>query len=438
MKNLMTAVRRTIITMVMITLICGGNLLGEVNAESATPAAKTATDNATVYYISNGDLYRVKTDGSVSEKIQDNFDGYKVKQAGNYLYYFYDENSTTLLRKSLADTSLIPSKFGGDKEILYFETVGNYIYFMDEDGRIYRASGDAASYTEATMITDMADTDFPNFSIVNGKVYYNALKNGRTTWVASKAVDGSGNVQWVASGAVESSYFVQTYNSNLYMMVNTKPEETQYSTNCIVLYQLPIKGGTAKAINAKAPLDVNAVYSGSWVNDSYMFNKDIRLGSDREYDYTLGKGHIITKTGKTYQLNKTGIYEIVSFGANKFAYVDSKGKAYVSTVANNKVTSTKAIARTNVGYIRNLMNGSKVKSTVLFASSGTYVLNSDLSTKKLTGVEWDYSTYEDGVSGIFYSNAADNFRLYRMSDDGKTSTKLTDEEITRVVLITKP
>ncbi|MNP09972.1 hypothetical protein D3C76_1021020 [compost metagenome] len=221
-------------------------------------------------------------------------------------------------------------------------------------------------------------------------------------------------------------------------MVNTKPEETKYSTDCVVLYYLPISGGAAKAVNAKAPLDVNAVYSGSWINDGYVYNKGIRLDSNKEYDYTLGKGHVITKGGKTFQLNKTSVYEIVNLGTNKLAYVDAYGKAYVSTIANNKVTSTQAIQRTNVSHIRNLMDNGKTKATIMFAGSGTYTLHNDLSTKKLEGVGWDNSTYEEGISGIFYANPADNDRLYRISEDGKTNVKLSDVKVSSVLLVTKP
>ncbi|MBA9085790.1 hypothetical protein FHR92_002257 [Fontibacillus solani] len=432
-------VQKFIFTLAIFALIFGGSIPEKAAAETAATAASS---NAVVYYLSDDDsLYRVKTDGSPSEKMQDSFEGYKVRKAGNYMYYYFDDENTsitTLQRISLSAPLTAPSNFGGDKEILYYDTSGNYVYYMNEDGNIYRALGDASSNAEAKLIADHANTEFPNFSIINGRIYYNALKDGYTTWAASKAADGSGNVQWIASGAVEGSFFVHTYNSTLYLMVNTNPAETQYSTDCVVLYYLPINGGTAKAVNAKAPLDVNAVYSGSWINDGYVYNKGIRLNSEKEYDYTLGKGHIITKSGTTFPLNKTGVYDIVNSGTNKLAYVDAYGKAHVSTIANNKVTSTKTIQRTNVSRIINLMNNGKVKSTILFAGSGTYVLNNDLSTKKLEGIEWDNSTYEEGIPGIFYANSADNYRLYRMNDDGKTSVKLTDDKVSSVLLITKP
>lgn len=436
MKNTKHAVQKFIFTLAIFALIFGGSVPGEAAAEAAT-----SSNNAIVYYLSDGNLYRLKADGTPAEKMQDSFEGYKARKAGNYMYYYLDDEEnymTTLQRISLTDPLAAPSNLSENKEVLYYDTSGNYVYYMNEDGNIYRILGDASSSSEAKLIAENADIDFPNFSIVNGRIYYNALKNGYTTWVASKAADGSGNVQWIASGAVEGAYFVHTYNSTLYMMVNTNPEETKYSTDCVVMYYLPINGGTAKAVNAKAPLDVNAVYSGSWINDGYVYNKGIRLDAEKEYDYTLGKGHVIMKSGKTFQLNKTGVYEVVNFGANKLAYVDSYGKAYVSTIANNKVTSTQTIQRTNVSHIINLTNNGKVKATIMFATSGTYALNNDLSTNKLTGIEWDNCTYEEGISGVFYSNPADSDRLYRMSEDGKNNVKLTDVPVSNVLLITKP
>lgn len=222
-------------------------------------------------------------------------------------------------------------------------------------------------------------------------------------------------------------------------MINTKPEETQFSVDCMVLYTVPKKGGTAKAVNAKAALDTNSVYSGSWAgNDSYLFNKGIRLGSDGDFNYANSTAQLIKKDGKTLQLNKTGIFEIAEISANKYAYVDSKGKAYVSTVANNKVASTKALPLSDVGYVRNMIKDGKVQSTVLFAQSGAYVLNpKDLTLKKMVGVEWDLCQYEENIDGIFFINAGDNSRLYMMTVDGKKATKLADEKISRIVLITK-
>ncbi|MDT3426398.1 hypothetical protein J2Z22_001924 [Paenibacillus forsythiae] len=426
--------RKSLFTLLVFVLALTGVTVGRAKAEGAVAAP---SDDAYVYYVSNGDLYRVRTDGSPAQKIRDNFDGVELKPAGNYLYYMFDAESTTLLRLSLTDAQAKISNFGGNKRILHYITEGDLIYYMDDKGGIYRASANAERSTDGTLIADMADTNFPRFTVVGGRVYYNALKNGRTTWVASKAANGSGSVQWIASGAFPDDYFAHTYNNTLYLMVDTKPAETTYSLNSMVLYTLPASGGTAKAINAKAPLDANSVMSGSWANDYYLFNKGIRLDSNGDYDYSKGKGVLMDKTGKFITLNQIGVNEIASLGANKFAYVDGKGRAYVSTIANGKVTSAKKIPLTNVGYIRNLMSGGKVRSTVLFAESGGYVLNSNLTVTKMVGVEWDLCVYKADIAGIFYVNAGDNGRLYRMSEDGKTKVKLSDEKVSRIVLISK-
>lgn len=68
---------------------------------------------------------------------------------------------------------------------------------------------------EGTLFTDMIDVEFPAFTVVEDRIYYNALRNGRTTWVASKNADGTGAVQWIAAGALESSYFARMDGSSL-------------------------------------------------------------------------------------------------------------------------------------------------------------------------------------------------------------------------------
>ncbi len=430
MKSMYVSMKRTVFALLVFTFVFASVSTGSVQAAPA--------NDAIVYYVSNGDLYSVKTDGGPSVKVRDNFDGVEIKPAGDYMYYMYDDKATVLLRFSPSDPKAILGNFSANMSIVHYEVVGDIIYFMNDKGAIYRASANAKSSSEGTLVVDMADTKYPIFRVEGGRVYYNALKDGRKTWVASKNADGSGERQWIAAGAFDTSYLVRATKTTLSIMVNTEPEETEYSTNCMVLYTLPINGGAAKAVNAKSPLEANAVYSGSWTNDYYLYNKDIRLDSDGEYDYSKGKGFLLQKDGKSIQLHKIGVNEIVDFGVKKLAFVDGSGKANVSTIANSKVTSTKAIALSNVGYVRNLLNNNIVKSTVLFGETGAYTLNADLSIKKMVGVEWDLCMYKENIDGIFYVNAGDNSRLYRMNQDGQTSVKLADEKVSRIVLITKP
>ncbi|MFC4307108.1 DUF5050 domain-containing protein [Cohnella boryungensis] len=426
--------KRTILAIALFALAWSIIGTGSARAEGAASNEEVAV----IYYVSDGDLYRVKTDGSPAQRLRQNFDGVELKPAGDFMYYLFSEKSTTLLRLSLTDDQAKARDYGGDKRVISFETYGDMVYFMDDYGRLYRAASTVEKGADATLVADMIDVDFPAFTVVEDRIYYNALRNGRTTWVASKAADGSGAVQWIAAGALDSAYFAKTDSTSLNLMINTKPQEQQYSTDCMVLYTLPKKGGTAKAVNAKAPLDANAVYSGSWAgSDAYMYNKDIRLDGSGDYNYAKSKGHLLTKAGKTIELSKSGIYEIANLGANKYAYVGANGKAYVGTLANGKVKTTKALSLNGVGYVRNMMSKGKVKSTVLFGNTGAYVLNPDLTLKKMVGVEWDLCVYEDDIDGIFYVNAGDNGRLYRMTADGKSSTKLTDEKVSRIVLITK-
>lgn len=406
------------------------------SASTQTEVASITSNTAFVYYVSNGSLYRVKSDGTKAQKLLSSFTGVELTPVENYLYYMYDERSTTLLRIPMDGSAKIASRFQSD--VVYYAADGGYIYYMNDKGAIYRAPGNAKNASEAKLITDMADVNYPQFSIVDGRVYYNALKSGCTTWVASKAADGSGQVQWVAEGAIPSSWYVHTDNSSIYLMVNTKPEETRYSLDCMVLYSLPRKGGEAKAINPKAPIDTNAVNSGWWVNGYFIYNNGIELGSEDEYDYKKGQGFAIDINGNAIQLHNTGIHEAANVGTNKLVFVDADGKAFVSTINGSKVESKKELPISDAWYVRNLVTDGKVTATMLFANSGTYMLQSDLSLKKIVGVEWDLCIYRDDVPGFFFVNAGDNGRLYHMSSNGETSTKLCDEKVNRIVLISKP
>lgn len=432
MVNISKLVKRTLCTVLTCMLISGGSTFVKA---AETNTAKSG--ESYVYYVSNSILYRTMSDGTKNQKLLKNFQGVKLTPAGNYLYYMYDDKSTTLLRIPMDGSANIASRFQSD--VVYFVADGDFLYYMNDKGAIYRAPANAKNASEAKLITDMADVNNCRFSIIDGKVYYNGLKSGRTTWVASKAIDGSGEVKWITEGAIPDPWFIHTEKDSIDMIVNTKPQETKYSLNCMVLNSISKKDGTVKAVNATAPLDTNATYSGLWAKDFFMYNKDIKLDpkNDDEYDYAKSKGCIIDMKGNNIQLHDTGIQEIANLDSEKVVFVDGLGKAFVATVKDNKAVDKKALAIENAGYVRNLITDGKIRATMLFAESGAYMLQSDLSLKKMVGVEWDLCTYKDDVNGFFYVNAGDNGRLYRMNDDGKTNTKLCDEKVDRIVLISK-
>ncbi|MBZ9635658.1 DUF5050 domain-containing protein [Clostridium sp. FP1] len=440
MKNINPFLKLGVCVLCSSMLILTGNMAVQASdfptvVHNSAEVNTVKSNEAFVYYVSNSVLYRAMSDGTKSQKLLNNFLGVKLIPAGDYLYYMYDNSSTTLLRIPMDGSANIASRFASD--VVYFVADGEFIYYMNEKGAIYRASANASKGFEPTLITDMADTRYPKFNIIDGKIYYNARKSGRTTWVASKAIDGSGQVQWIAAGSVIDPWFIHEDSASINMIINTKPEETKYSLKCMVLYSLPKKGGAAKAISAKAPLDTNAVYSGAWASGYYMYNKDIKLGSDGDFDYTKSKGFAFDMIGNNLALHTTGIVEIANLGSDKLVFVDGYGKAFVSTLKGNKITSKKQLSIKNAGYVRNLITDGKVRSTMLFAESGAYMLQPDSSLKQMVGVEWDLCMYKDDVSGFFYVNAGDNGRLYRMNDDGKTNVKLCDEKVDRIVLISK-
>lgn len=404
---------------------------GGIMSATGAKFASAATSSAYVYYVSNGSLYRAKNDGTGGQMLLSSFEGINLKPAGNYLYYMYDEKSTTFLSFPLDGSKKIATRFIDD-DILYYDTDGTNIYYMNSKGAIYVSPANEKA-DQAKLLTDMADTNFPRFSIINGKVYYNALKSGRTTWVASKATDGSGQVEWIAQGAFINPRYIQKDASNIYMMLNTNPTEKSYSTKCMVLTKISMKSGTAKALNAKAPLDYNAVSSGQWTNNYYIYNDNISV-SNGKFNYAKAKAYAISMKGKKIKLHTKGIVEITDCKSGKLAFVDSDYKAYVSTIASGKAKK-KTISIKDAWYVRNLASTGTLGATVFFTGSGVYSLQSNLSLKKLVGVEWDLCMYDDSVDGLFYVNAGDNNRLYYLGSDGKTNIKVSDETVKDISLI---
>ena len=414
----------------IITLALVFTSMNFTNVDAAT------TSTTYVYYISDDSLFRVASNGANEQLILSDFSGDDLTPVGNYLYYTSDEEE--FMRIAMDGSEEEPSYFT-DEEILYYETDGTYIYYLNSDGEIYRSLANADS-TEAKLVIDMVDTSCPEFFIVNGQIYYNALKNGKTTWAASKAVSGSGNVRWIAAGAFPGPWYMSKDSVNIYTMIDTNPHNT-LSTNCMVLYTIPIKGGAPKAINGKAPIDANAVFSGKWANGYYLYNKDIKYDSDEEeYDYKTGKGYVIDTKGKIIQIHTKGVIEIANLGTDKLVFIDSDHKAYVCTIKAGKATNKKAISIKDASWVYNLNKGGKIALPLICANStgDTYILKSDLTLQKLAGVDNKGCIYVDNNEGLFYTNTKDNGKLYYMSSDGKTTKKLSNQEdVFDILLLSK-
>lgn len=423
---------------VALTLVFTG--AGITKSEGTAPSAgiinkvSAASDSAYVYYVSNSVLYRVKSDGTGYQQLLNNFFGYDMKVAGDNLYYMYDEKSTTFMCYPMDGSKKIPYRFI-DARIVYFNTDGKNVYYMNDEGEIYVSPANSNA-KEAKLVTDMADTNFPVFSVVDGKVYYNALKSGRTTWVAAKAADGSGQVQYITAGAFEGTRFMHRDGANIYMMINTKPTETNYSTKCMVLASIPVKGGASKVLNAKAPLDFNAVYSGLWTKNYFVYNNGVLAGSE-DWNYSKAKAYAIDMKGKAIELHNKGIVEITDFEGGKLAFVDSDYKGFVSAITAGKATK-KPVSIKDAWYIRNLGINGGSGATAIFAETGVYILQSNLTLKNVAGPEWELCRPSDDVGGLFYVNAGDNNRLYYLGSDGISNKKLSDEKkVTKIVLISK-
>ena len=127
-------------------------------------------------------------------------------------------------------------------------------------------------------------------------------------------------------------------------MVNTNPDEQYYSTKAIVMYKANYNTGKGTAVNAKNKLDVNAVYSGGWSNNLYVYNSGIKLDSDTNYNYSLGKAFALTTTGKTFQLHSKSVQAVSSVGTDQVLIIDADQKAYAKTVTASKVSKTSTLS----------------------------------------------------------------------------------------------
>ncbi|MFS0870573.1 DUF5050 domain-containing protein [Paenibacillus xylanilyticus] len=426
MNKWFTGMQRTISTFLLFTLITAAILGGGTAAQAAS------LSQSTVYYDSDGVLYKAAGDGSSTTEVSLDFQGVDLVAAGSHLYYTQSETSTTLLRIPNDGSSDAAETFATN--VLNYDTDNGFIYYMDAKGSIYRANGDGEP-SSVKKIADKADTDFPLLAVIKGRVYYNALVNGNT-WIVSKATNGSGAVQRIAAGAVESRYFMNPAKNALQLMVNTNPYETYYSTNAVVMYKVNYSTGKATAVNPKAKLDVNAVYSGGWSSSFYVYNKGISLDSNKDYNYATGKAFALTTSGKTFQLHSKSIREISALGTDKAVIIDADKKAYAKTVSGNKVSKTANLNLSNVNYVSNQLTNGTATLVYISNNNGLYSISSALKVTKLVGDEWDSFHFRDGVPGIFYVNANDLYRLYHIQANGTGNHVLSDVFLDDILLVT--
>ncbi len=412
---------------------------------TAIPSKLYASDGlGWVYFLKYGgnssEIWRVKSDGSSKEpeKVSSNFDTSKdyddyINRGGDYFYYLKD--SGFMFR--------IPAQYpvsgqssriivDNDNTILNYRIVGDYVYILNEKKVIKRFPVNAANTTEiknsSVEIANMIDGNNPAFFVEENRIYYNALKDGRELWVASRAADGSGEVTWICPGVLDYASLAQRVGDAIYMIVNTNPTETQYSTNCMVLYHVPVAGGVGTALSEA--VDVNAIYSGMWTDKYYMFNDNVE-----DDGFPTGEAKLIGLDGTITELHDMYVFEIVNVdGGNKYVFVDGYG-TLSADIVGGVVSNVTDIEVADTYYVRNLMTNGEIRTTALFGENGTYVLNKNLEATKLVGVEWDMCLYRDDVNGIFYINAGDDGKLYKSNEDGTERIKLTDDKVLQILTI---
>ncbi|SEL06941.1 DUF5050 domain-containing protein [Paenibacillus sp. OK003] len=425
MNKWSTRMHHTVFTLLLFTLITAAVLGGGANAHAAS------LSQTTVYYESDGVLYKVSGDGSGTTEVLLDFEGDGLSAAGSYLYYTRSESSTTLLRVPNDGSSDSAETYATD--VLSYFTDNGFIYYMDSKGTIYRANGNSEA-SAATKIADKADTDFPLLAVTKGRVYYNGLVNGNP-WIVSKASNGSGAVQRIAAGAVESRYFMNVAKNELQLMVNTDPYEQYYSTNAILMYKVNYNTGKGTAVNPKAKLDVNAVYAGGWGNNLYVYNKGIKLDSNKDYDYSTGKAFALTTSGKTLQIHSKSIREVNPLGTDKVVVVDADKKAYAKTIAGNKVSKSANLNLNSVTFVTAQLTNGTPTIAYLSGTNGLYSVSAALKVTKLAGEEWSTFQLHDDVPGMFYINANDLYRLYHVQANGTGKKVLSDVFLDDILLV---
>lgn len=421
-----------------------------------TQEAQAAEQVYNVYYMEGGKFYRQRTDGkSEAEQLASNISsGRRAVRVGDYLIYL--TGSDALMRTDLRATSNVKRE-EIDSSVYDFDVKNGYVYYTKKAPqvskyRLYRLKVDVdvskSGYASSVKFHEYEEEvatnlDYPylKFKILGNKVYYNAMKDGREMWVACKNLDGSGSPQWICKGAFENSYYATTTTENLYMIVNTDPDERQYSTDCMVLYMIDRKTGKATAMNSKNPIDHNAVTDGGWAGQVFYYNTGIKMvraeNSFDEYpSYSEAKGFGISMSGHRFSISELGAIEMVNTKDNTYVYCDRNGDVYSVTIQSGKVSNKKKISGVSqVYYVRNLKKDGKRASTLLAGNSGTYLLDDNMKATKLIGVNWNIVYLFDDIDGILYSNAGDENRLYWMSADGKTNNKISSLEPSGVLYI---
>ncbi len=414
----------------------------------AVMPAKTYAANGVgwVYFLKYGgnssEIWRVKSDGSTAspEKVSANFDTSKdyddyIKRGGDYFYYLKD--SKTMFRipaqmpeKGQSSRIIVDN----DNQVLNFRIVDDFVYYLNDKNRILRFGVNAVNTAEikstSQEVVNMVLSDFPAFFIESGRIYFNVLKDGRTLWLASKAADGSGEISYISPGVLDHHSLAKRIDDTLYFLINTNPEEQQYSTDCIALVKAPVAGGEGTVLTT-APIDINAAYSGKWTDSYYMFNAEVDTD---EYDFPIGKGKLLSLDGNITDLHDQYVFEIVHTEGDKHVFVDGY-KTYSADIQGGVVSNKTDLGVNDTYYVRNLKVNNEIRTTALFGENGTYILNKNMEATQLVGVEWDMCLYANDVSGIFYINAGDEGKLYKVSEDGQEKIKLTDDKILQILTI---
>jgi hypothetical protein len=166
-----------------------------------------------------------------------------------------------------------------------------------------------------------------------------------------------------------------------------------------------------------------------------VYNKGIKLASNKDYDYSTGKAFALTTSGKTLQIHSKSIREVGSLGTDKVVVVDADKKAYAKTIAGNKVSKSANLNLNNVTFVTTQLTNGTSTLAYLSGTNGLYSVSTALKVTKLAGEEWATFQLHDDVPGMFYINANDLYRLYHVQANGTGKKVLSDVFLDDILLV---
>jgi hypothetical protein len=228
--------------------ISAGNTNGNINNSGLA-----ALHNGWIYYDSGAGMYKIKTDGTGTAKLNDDICWY-INASGEWIYYSNgsDEYKLYKIKNDGTDKTKV-----SDETMYAIHVVGDWIYYtdyadyIDNSGKIYKMK------TDGTGKTLISDTISYNINVTGSWVYY-----GTGSALFKIKTDGTGKTKLTE----DTSYY------NVVGDINVSGEwiyYTEYSEYSGKLQKIKTDGSGKTLVNSGMSRDVNLV--GDWF---YYSNAD--------------------------------------------------------------------------------------------------------------------------------------------------------------------